>query len=82
MASEFRLYIVTLLIFIVIAAQLVAALPQNVVLLILGVPIVALALFLLKGRVMYVDPSKRGRADVVVGAARDFWAGLLVFGGR
>lgn len=75
-AGEFRLYIATLLIFIVIAAQLVAALPQNVVLLILGVPIVALALFLLNGRVMYVDPSKRGRADVVVGAASGFLGGL------
>ncbi len=75
-ARAFKLYIATLLIFIVIAAQLVAALPQNVFLLVLGVPIVALALFLLKGHVMYVDPSKRGRADVLIGAASGFLGGL------
>lgn len=74
--SRFKAYIVTMMICIVISAQLVAALPQDAVLLMIGLPVIALALFLLVGRVMYIDPSKRATADVVVGVASGFLGGL------
>lgn len=75
-AGRFKLYIATLLVFIVIAAQLVAILPRDILLLMLGVPITALALFLMTGKSYYITPDKRSFFDVVVGAASGFLGGL------
>ncbi|WP_417250513.1 sulfite exporter TauE/SafE family protein [Celeribacter sp.] len=76
LSGRFKIYIATLLVFIVLSAQLVAALPQNVLLLSLGLPIIAMALLLLRGRTIYIDPSKRGGYDFGVAAVSGIIGGL------
>jgi uncharacterized membrane protein YfcA len=75
-AGQFKLYIVTLLIVIVITAQLVAGLDPNTVLLLIGGPIVALSLLLLSGSTFSVPKAQRKFADVIVGTAAGFLGGL------
>jgi uncharacterized membrane protein YfcA len=76
MASQFKLYIAVLLVAIVVTAQLVAGMDQNLILLIIGGPIVALSLLLLSGRSFDVPQNKRSLADVVVGIVAGFLGGL------
>lgn len=75
-ARKFKVYIGTLLVFIVIAAQLVAVMPQRVILLMLGGPIVILALFLLSGKTFHIRPERRTMTEVIVGAMSGFLGGL------
>ncbi|RPE63233.1 hypothetical protein EDD53_2830 [Pacificibacter maritimus] len=75
-AAKYKLYIFTLLAVIVIASQLVSAMSQQAVFLMLGGPIVILALVLLSGKSISISPSGRGYADVIVGAIAGFLGGL------
>ncbi|SEK89618.1 sulfite exporter TauE/SafE family protein [Pacificibacter marinus] len=75
-ARKFKIYISTLLVFIVIAAQLVSVMPQHVILLMLGGPIVILALFILSGKTFHIRPDRRNISEVIVGAMSGFLGGL------
>lgn len=75
-AKKFKTYIAILLIVIVVTAQLVAGLDPQIILLLIGGPIVALSLLLLSGRSFTIPQSKRTIGDVVVGICAGFLGGL------
>jgi uncharacterized membrane protein YfcA len=75
-ASRFKLYIATLLAVIVITAQMVSMMSQSAILLMIGGPIVLLALVLLSGKSFQVSPHTRTVTDMVVGAMSGFLGGL------
>ncbi|MEM5476228.1 sulfite exporter TauE/SafE family protein [Pacificibacter sp. AS14] len=75
-ASRFKLYIVTLLLVVVITAQLVSEMSQNATLLTIGIPITLLALVLLSGKKFSISDGGRKFADVAVGTISGFLGGL------
>ncbi|MEM8956426.1 MAG: sulfite exporter TauE/SafE family protein [Pseudomonadota bacterium] len=75
-ARNFWRYLIIVLVVIALAAQLVAVLPQHMLLLCLGVPITALAALQLVGWRPRITPEARARADVGVGVASGIMGGL------
>lgn len=73
---EYRRLLVTLGIGILVAAQLVPALPQRVLLLTVGLPIVAYALSQLLGWQFRFHADNRGRAEVLSGLVGGFFGGV------
>lgn len=73
---EYRRLLVTLCLGIVVAAQLVPAMPQGVLLLTLGLPIVAYALSQLLGWQIRFHADNRGRAEVISGLVGGFFGGV------
>ena len=75
-AGRHKLYIVTLLVVVIITAQLVSAMSQNAILLTIGFPITLLALVLLSGKSFSVSEGGRKITDVIVGTISGFLGGL------
>jgi uncharacterized membrane protein YfcA len=75
-AAQYKLYIFTLLVVIVISSQLVSLMSQQAVFLMLGGPIVILAVVLLSGKSISISTEGRRFADVGVGALAGFLGGL------
>ncbi|AJE45328.1 sulfite exporter TauE/SafE family protein [Celeribacter indicus] len=75
-ARLYRLYIVALLVFIVLSAQLVVVLPQSVVFLSLGLIIVGLAAYLLIGRALRISEGHRSFYDLGLGALSGLIGGI------
>lgn len=75
-AGRYKLYIVTLLVVVIITAQLVSAMSQNAILLTIGIPITLLALVLLSGKTFSVNDNGRQITDVIVGTMSGFLGGL------
>lgn len=73
---DFWLYIVMLLALILVSARLVILLPDRVIFLILGVPVVLFSLMQLAGWRFHVPPNRRRLADVTLGAASGFVGGI------
>ncbi|MBM9596296.1 sulfite exporter TauE/SafE family protein [Roseitranquillus sediminis] len=67
-ARRFWRYILVVLIFIVLSAQMVRILPQEVMLLILGVIVTVFCVLQLAGWRLYVPQRSRARAEVAIGA--------------
>jgi len=74
--KKFRLYISIVLILMVFSAQLVAILPSQVLLLILGVPITVLSGLQLSGWQLTISPAHRRRAEVLIAAFAGFLGGM------
>lgn len=75
-ASRYKLYIGTLLVVIVITAQLVSAMSHNAIMLTIGIPITLLALVLLSGKKFSINDGGRTFADVIIGSISGFLGGL------
>ncbi|MCV2872265.1 sulfite exporter TauE/SafE family protein [Defluviimonas sp. WL0050] len=73
---EYRRLLITLCITIAIAAQLVPVMPQAVMLMTLGLPIVVFALTQLAGWQMRFEARNRGRAEVTTGLVGGFFGGI------
>jgi len=69
-------YVVTVCIFIFLAAQVVNSIPSRVFYLVLGVPVVALSLFQLSGRQLAIPPHRRRRAEWIIGTVSGLMGGL------
>lgn len=72
----FRVYIAMVLLFILLSAQLVAILPTRVMFLVLGVPIILLALMQLLGLRLSLPLAYRRRAELMIGALAGFLGGM------
>ncbi|MBU2866224.1 sulfite exporter TauE/SafE family protein [Pacificibacter marinus] len=75
-ASRYKLYIGTLLVVIVITAQLVSAMSHDAIMLTIGIPITLLALVLLSGKKFSISDGGRKFADVIIGTISGFLGGL------
>lgn len=73
---RFRVFLVMMLVFLASAAQLVTLVPQTVLLLLIGVPIVAFALTQLMGWRFQLRPETRVRDELVFGSVAGFIGGM------
>lgn len=74
--KDYRLMIGTMVVFIVISAQFVVILPQEAMLLILGVPVTIYAILQLSGRTLRVSVASRARAEVTTGVVAGLYGGV------
>lgn len=75
-ARVYRRYLVIVLAFIALSAQLVAILPSAVLFFTLGLPITGFAIWQLLGKRLEVGPSWRGPVEIVVASIARFTGGL------
>lgn len=75
-AREFWRYLVIVLVFIALSAQLVSVLPQPVLFLALGIPITGFTIWQLLGKKLEVPPELRGRVEIIVGTIAGITGGL------
>ncbi|MFV0385118.1 sulfite exporter TauE/SafE family protein [Paracoccus sp. (in: a-proteobacteria)] len=75
-ATEFRWHIAMVLIFICVSAGFARAIPQGVMLILLGVPIVIFALWQLSGRPLRLPTDHRRRAEIVTGIVGGLYGGI------
>ncbi len=73
---NFRLYLGFMLLFIALSAQLVRVLPQQVLLLLIGLPVTFFALIQLLGVQIHIDRRHRKLAEPLIGAGAGFVGGL------
>lgn len=73
---SFRLYLVVMLVFIALSAQLVRVLPQSLLLLLVGVPVTFFALIQLLGVYLRLEQKHRWLAEPLIGAGAGFVGGL------
>lgn len=73
---RFRIYLVMVVVFILLSAQLVTVLPDRALFLILGVPVVLFAVAQLSGWRLRLRPQHRRRAEVIIGAIAGFIGGI------
>lgn len=73
---RYRLFLLTGLVFLLGSAQLVRVLPQQVLFLLIGVPIVLFAVMQLVGWRLHLPPEHRLRAEAMVGGFAGFCGGL------
>ena len=74
--GEYRLYLAVVLVWIAVAAQAVTAIPQAVMLLVLGVPVMTFAAVQLAGWAPRIRRDRRWRADLSIGTAAGICGGL------
>lgn len=73
---KFRLYLSLLLVFILLSAQLVRVLPQQVLFLVIGGPIVVFAITQLLGWRLRFQSKNRAKVEAAIGAFAGFCGGL------
>jgi uncharacterized protein len=73
---EYRRMLITLCLTILVSAQLVPHIPQRLLLIVLGLPIVAFALSQLAGWQFRFHADNRARAEVMTGAVGGFFGGI------
>ncbi|HCQ67206.1 MAG TPA: hypothetical protein DIU07_19595 [Rhodobacteraceae bacterium] len=73
---RFWIFIVMMLIFLASSAQLVNLIPDQILFLIIGAPVVAFALFQLGGWRLRLDPVNRLRDELTLGGLAGFVGGL------
>ena len=74
--KRFRLYLIMLMIFIALAAQLVAVVSASLLFLLIGVPLVAFAVLQLSGWVLRLNPAHRRRDEALIGSVAGVMGGL------
>lgn len=72
----YRRMILATIVFIVISAQFVRAIPQDLFLLLLGLPITAFALLQLSGRSLALRVEHRNRAEITAGVIGGLYGGI------
>lgn len=75
-ARRYHRFLIATLVMIVVSAQFVRAIPQDVFLLLLGLPITAFALLQLSGRKLALRLEHRDRAEWVMGAVGGLYGGV------
>lgn len=75
-AKTYRRFLIATLVMIVVSAQFVRAIPQDVFLLLLGLPITLFALLQLSGRKMALRLEHRDRAEWIMGAIGGLYGGV------
>ncbi|WBU53785.1 sulfite exporter TauE/SafE family protein [Paracoccus sp. SCSIO 75233] len=73
---RFRLHISVLLVFILISAAFARSIPQSLMFLLLGIPIVAFAIWQLSGRPMKLPVHHAKRAEVISGVVGGLYGGI------
>ncbi|MCB2114860.1 MAG: sulfite exporter TauE/SafE family protein [Rhodobacteraceae bacterium] len=74
--KRYRLHISMVVIFLVLSAQFVTAIPQAVMYFLLGAPIVAFALWQLAGRDMAIRIEHRARVEATLGIIGGLYGGI------
>jgi uncharacterized membrane protein YfcA len=74
--TKYHRFLIATLVLIVISAQFVRAIPQELFLILLGVPITAFALAQLSGRKLALKLQHRHRAEWVMGAIGGLYGGV------
>jgi len=74
--KTFRVYLLTLLVFLLFSAQLVRVLPQGALFLLIGIPVSGFALMQLFGLHFSVSAKHRVRAEVLIGSFAGFFGGM------
>ncbi|MHA6265254.1 sulfite exporter TauE/SafE family protein [uncultured Aliiroseovarius sp.] len=74
--SKFRVFLVAMIIFLALSAQLVTQLPQSTLFIVIGGPIVAFCLMQLSGWKPVLKPEHRLRDEGLIGAFAGFVGGL------
>ncbi|WP_371170333.1 sulfite exporter TauE/SafE family protein [Aliiroseovarius sp. 2305UL8-7] len=74
--TRYRVFLLSMTLFIALSAQLVAVLPETTFFIVLGVPIVAFCIFQLSGWVPRLKPENQSRDEAVVGAVAGISGGL------
>ena len=72
----FRRMIAMIVLFIAVSAQFVLAIPQGLMFLLLGVPIVGFALYQLSGRPLAIAIHHRARVEIVLGIIAGLYGGI------
>lgn len=75
-ALTYRRFLIATMVMIVVSAQFVRAIPQDVFLLLLGLPITLFALLQLLGRKMALRLEHRDRAEWIMGAIGGLYGGV------
>ena len=75
-AKTYRRFLIATLVFIVISAQFVRAIPQDLFLLLLGLPITAFAALQLAGLNLALQLHHRDRAEWILGAIGGLYGGV------
>ena len=75
-ARSYRRFLIATLVMIVLSAQFVRAIPQDLFLLMLGLPITAFALLQLSGRKLALRLEHRNRAEWIMGAIGGLYGGV------
>jgi uncharacterized membrane protein YfcA len=75
-AKTYRRFLIATLVFIVVSAQFVRAIPQDLFLLLLGLPITVFAALQLAGRKLAFHLHHRDRAEWVLGAIGGLYGGV------
>ncbi|WP_380056404.1 sulfite exporter TauE/SafE family protein [Falsihalocynthiibacter sp. SS001] len=75
-AWRFRLYLGIVLVFILGSAQLVNVLPQNVMFLIIGIPVTLFSVTQIVGWQLRINPQHRKRAEIIIASVAGFTGGL------
>ncbi|MEJ2028585.1 MAG: sulfite exporter TauE/SafE family protein [Maritimibacter sp.] len=73
---KMRIYLVMMLVFLVSSAQLVNIVPQWVLLLLIGAPIVLFAITQLVGLRLHLTPETKTRDELVIGGVSGFIGGM------
>lgn len=73
---KYRIFLLTLLVMILLSAQLVSLMPQHALFIAIGVPIVLFCVMQLRGWTPNLKPEHRQRDEGIVGAFAGFVGGL------
>ena len=73
---RYRVFLIIIVIFIALSAQLVRVFPEQLMLLLLGVPVVLFTLIQLFGFTFHIKPEHRTRAELIIGAFAGFIGGF------
>ncbi|MBY5990054.1 MULTISPECIES: sulfite exporter TauE/SafE family protein [Roseovarius] len=74
--TRFRVFLLAGMMVMLISAQLVRAIPEAVMLLLIGVPIIIYAGFALAGRPLRLPPNPGRRVEAGIGAVAGFFGGI------
>ena len=73
---EYRRHIVMVVVFLALSAQFVTAIPQSVMYLLLGAPILLFALWQLAGRSLTIRIEHRTRVETILGVVGGLYGGI------
>lgn len=74
--AHYRVYLVSLLVVLVLAAQLVNVVPSRTLYLVIGVPMILFAVLQLSGWVLQLNPARKIRDELTFGGISGFLGGL------
>ena len=75
-AKRFRIYVIITMVFVISSAQLIRFIPQDILFLFIGAPVVLFSLLQLLGIRFHIAQAHRNRVEIVVASIAGFIGGL------